>query len=152
QIQTALGKVAAFGTVMVTGQSPTFNVTVTGTVPRVAADSHARLLLDQISSDFVIAPDYQFPTIQGIVDSLNTAINNGLASVVAGKTVSIQGGLDLDNKVLSFDIQAHLSAGIIKTLDLGSGFTDLGLKLDGTTVVQLDVGLNLDVTVGLDFS
>src|SRR5205085_3463054 len=66
--------------------------------------------------------------------------------------VVIQGGLDLDTKVLSFDIQAHLSKSITKTLDLGSGFTDLGLKLDGTTTVQVSVGLNLDIALGLDLT
>src|SRR5262249_27525345 len=150
QIQTALHDKLGFSNAGVTAGTSPGSFTITGAQPLVATSANGTINLDVIPDKIEIG--FQFPTIQGILDTLNSAMNNALKSVLGDTPVAIQGGLDLDSKVLSFDIQAHLSASIVKTLDLGSGFTDLGMQLNGTTVVALKVGLNLDVTLGLDLS
>src|SRR5205085_5943727 len=82
QIKTALATFANIGTVTVTavtGQARSFDITVTGSQPQVAATANALLHLDVLSPVFEIS---QFPTVQGIVDTLNTAMNNALAGVL----------------------------------------------------------------------
>ena len=94
-----------------------------------------------------------FPTVQGIVDIVNAKLNDALKDVLAGIPVTIQGGLDLDEKVLAFDIQVDMSKTTTKSLSLGSSFSDLGMTLSGKAPdVNLSVGAKLDFSLGLDLS
>jgi len=157
QIKAALESFANIGTgkVIVTGQAGSFNISPSGTntLPtlEVASDAHPTLSLDVIS-DMPISVNFQFPTVQGIVDTLNTAMNNALQGVLGGTPVSIQGELDPDSKTLAFDVRLDLAKTASTTVDLGSGFTDLGMSLSGSVPVDLSVGLTLDVTLGLDLT
>jgi hypothetical protein len=51
------------------------------------------------------AVPFTFPTIQGIVGQLTTALNNALSSVLGGTPLTIQAGVDTTAKTLSFDIK-----------------------------------------------
>ncbi|MDA1013146.1 MAG: DUF4347 domain-containing protein, partial [Planctomycetota bacterium] len=153
QIQAALETFANIepGDVTVTGTAGNFQIVFADsfTTPpdlQLETDALANIKLDVISIDF------EFPTVQEIVDLLNEKLNDELSERLAGTPVTIQGGLDLDEKVLKFDIQAELSAEVTAPIDLGSGFTDLGLTLTGNADVDLSVGLNLDFTLGLDLA
>ena len=161
RIQAALNQFASFQSnpvtvTSVTGEPGTFTIaqgtTTTLSNLQVGDDAKANIALDVISPDYVISVDFQFPTLDGIAATLNTALNNGLADVLGGSPVNIQANIDIDNKELAFDVQMNLSAQTSATLDLGSGFSDLGMTLNGNATVNLAVGLNLDFTVGVDLT
>src|SRR6185436_11601649 len=75
-----------------------------------------------------------------------------LANALAGTPVTVQGGLDVKTKTLTFDIQVELAKTISTTVNFGSSFADLGLTLNGNVPVQLSVGARLDFSLGLDLS
>ncbi len=92
---------------------------------------------------------FAFPTVQGIVNVLNTALANALA----GTPISIQAGFDPTGEILTLTVQLTFSASTQETLSLGSGFSALGFTLGGSPLTAtLSAGATLNFTLGLNLS
>jgi hypothetical protein len=94
------------------------------------------------------------PTLRGLLDTINTALNDALAEALAGTpvTLTISAGLDTDSPAIRFDIALDVSKTIQTGVDLGGGLAALGLDPDlgGSLQISLTVGLSLSFSFGID--
>lgn len=154
QIATALQSFANIGQGNVTvtavaGQPGEFKIQSTGslTVLPLSNLSVASTNATASVAQNVLPP--VFPTVQGIVNALNTALANALA----GTPITIQAGFDSTGKILTFNVQLNLSASTAPTsLSLGSGFSALGFNLGAGLTVSLSASAALNFTVGVNLS